>query len=293
MSVYTPERRAAMIAAHEGGLLQREIAERFGTSQARVAKCFKKWGVKTRRRGAIRRYTLREDFFEEIETEEQAYWLGFILADGSVYRHKVGNWVISIALAAKDQSHLQALASVMEFNGPVQQFEKVSEKTGRILRMVRIELHSKQLAENLITLGCVPNKTEHGFRCPPIAPRLRHHLYRGYFDGDGCLTKPSTPKFGKYWQPIQQGWNFSVVGHHRFLRDYQNWLVHHGCSRTAMYHKPPMSRVLYKGNQQIARICYLLYKNATVYLTRKYDRACRVQHEAATVVFAGPGSNRI
>jgi hypothetical protein len=31
------------------------------------------------------KYKINEDFFQEIDTEEKAYWLGFLYADGYIH----------------------------------------------------------------------------------------------------------------------------------------------------------------------------------------------------------------
>lgn len=43
------------------------------------------------KRGKVRKYSVNEIFFEVINTEEKAYWLGFIFADGCVLDRKLPN----------------------------------------------------------------------------------------------------------------------------------------------------------------------------------------------------------
>ena len=51
---------------------------------------------------------LDENFFEEINTEEKAYWLGFFYADGYlVYNKQYGIHGIGIELSSKDKNHLE------------------------------------------------------------------------------------------------------------------------------------------------------------------------------------------
>ncbi|UYZ23301.1 LAGLIDADG family homing endonuclease [Mesobacillus jeotgali] len=53
----------------------------------------------------IRKFLLDENFFGKITTEEKAYWLGFILADGSVSKENRRN-CITLSLSRKDKEHL-------------------------------------------------------------------------------------------------------------------------------------------------------------------------------------------
>lgn len=50
-------------------------------------------------------YPFNEDYFEEIDSEEKAYWLGFLMADGNVYKPKNGRQgLISISLQRGDEN---------------------------------------------------------------------------------------------------------------------------------------------------------------------------------------------
>jgi DNA-binding transcriptional regulator WhiA len=50
-------------------------------------------------------YTVNEAVFDTI-TEESAYWLGFLMADGSINTGKTGNPRIALTLAERDREHL-------------------------------------------------------------------------------------------------------------------------------------------------------------------------------------------
>jgi hypothetical protein len=268
MAVFTTERRAAITAAYLTGESQKDLAPRFGTSQARLSHKLREWGVATRRRGPERTYDLDEKFFDQINNEAKAYWLGFILADGCVRQTGVGNWILEIGLQSKDCGHLHQFAAAIEYDGPV----KPSSDNKH-----RIDLCSKQLCRDLIALGCVPDKTHAGFRCPKIRATLLHHLYRGYFDGDGCLTYARNQFSPRTGRRLKTNWQFSVVGHPRFIRDYQGWLIRQlDLPKTKIHYEPMMARILYCGNIQVGQICQLLYNSASVYLPRKRNCAERV-----------------
>ena len=66
----------------------------------RVSQSPKRWGIKTRSLSDSHKvYYLNENYFEKIDTEEKAYWLGFIYADGYITGDKLG---ISLAKCDKE-----------------------------------------------------------------------------------------------------------------------------------------------------------------------------------------------
>ena len=69
--------------------------------------------------GRPRLYTLNENFFETIDTEDKAYWLGFIYADGYITKSKTGQHNLGIKLSIKDLAHLQKFALDIKTNKPI------------------------------------------------------------------------------------------------------------------------------------------------------------------------------
>jgi hypothetical protein len=68
--------------------------------------------VKAHSRSA-RKYTLDEHYFEAIDTEEKAYWLGFIATDGWITKTGLG-----IGLNVKDRSHLELFSRCVKSDKP-------------------------------------------------------------------------------------------------------------------------------------------------------------------------------
>ena len=89
---------------------------------------------------------------------------------------------------------------------------------------------------------------------------------RGYFDGDGCIT------YG------QGQLRFSVIGTPEFLNDYEAYLLT-ALNRTTANKRlrrfdwtENTETINYSGNKQVNKIFNFLYKNATIYLERKYAK---------------------
>ena len=129
-----------------------------------------------------------EDIFEEINTEEKAYWLGFLYADGYVTHDN--RW--GVELGYEDYNHLQNLLNAFGYNGDL----KTRERNGVV--SCSFTINNKQMTSSLISNGVVPNKT-YCLKFPNVdivSQTLLSHFIRGFFDGDGCvyLTRNKRPR---------------------------------------------------------------------------------------------------
>ena len=70
----------------------RQIEKDYGVTRQSVAKFLEEKNIKTTKGNHYRLYTHQFDYFEIIDTEEKAYWLGFMFADGFImdYTNKYG-----------------------------------------------------------------------------------------------------------------------------------------------------------------------------------------------------------
>ena len=75
-------------------------------------------GEEVQPRRSKSRYSLNERYFDDIDTENKAYWLGFIAADGCVVTKK-GRRHLYIELSNKDRCHIEEFRKDIEFNGPI------------------------------------------------------------------------------------------------------------------------------------------------------------------------------
>lgn len=209
-----------------------------------------------------RKFPINENFFEIINTEEKAYMLGFLYADGCNHEehHK-----IEISLAKQDEDILIKFSKLL-LNGNIQLKEYKTHKEHR----VGLYLINQKLSDDLVKLGCAARKT-FTLKFPDLPEYLQHHFIRGYFDGDGmlviydrikpkCINKSTTAEFsivstkemldeiGKRFSDL--GVNYKINKRHKD-RDNNNFTL----------------RVF--GNQQIKKVCDYLYNNATLFLDRK------------------------
>jgi hypothetical protein len=136
-----------------------------------------------RKSGDGRKYDFNQGYFASIDTPEQAYWLGFLAADGFVIDTNRG---IGLGLGVKDVAHLELFRSTLDADDvPFSRATSGYEGSGEV-RTLR--LHSMRLARDASRYGIVPNKTTF---CKPwdAPPELAPHYWRGLIDGDGHVGK--------------------------------------------------------------------------------------------------------
>lgn len=196
------------------------------------------------------------NIFEKIDTEEKAYWLGFLFADGGI----VGNYVV-IALQGRDIEHLEKFKKFLGADtAKIYQYEREGRP------YCRISIGCKKMVEDLAKYGCVQKKSL--ILKPPIElvpEEFYYDFLRGYFDGDGCLS----------YSVENNRWQSNVIG----TNEMMTWVCQVLNLNTAPKHDENkygnhnVWTVHFNGRFNVARAWDKLERNgnAKVYLTRKYD----------------------
>jgi intein-encoded DNA endonuclease-like protein len=160
----------------------KKVAKSFGVSLRPIKRILKKNNVEL----TNRRYNLNHDYFEEIDTEEKAYWLGFLFADGCVRKTKSGSQ-LTLKLSVKDVNHLKKFKTDInsEHNVVYSQSNTISKKgTPSVSDNCLIRVNSNKLIDDLINQGCMPRKT-FTIDKPKINEKFYKDFIRGFYDGDG------------------------------------------------------------------------------------------------------------
>lgn len=167
-----------ILELYNKGLNIAQIAEELGCTSSNIWHRLKRKGVKIQRDYSKQRYSrlnrmsVDEDFFEYIDSEAKAYFLGLMYSDGSVSSNQ-------FYIKLKDEDILQLFKKALKSEAPIRRIEK--PWSAYIL-----QISCKRLCQHLIRHGCVPNKTK-VIQVPELRPDLYRHFIRGFFDGDGCL----------------------------------------------------------------------------------------------------------
>lgn len=232
-----------------------KIRKKYSIGRKRIIKLLKENNVVDHQN---HKYDFDRRIFENIDTEKKAYWLGFIYADGCVSKSK-DNRInhLGIKLSSKDINHLYKFKS--DFNLPHEIKLRKENGFGGGFESAMIRLTSKELVNDLIKIGCVPNKT-FIIQFPQINENLYSHFMRGYFDGDGTISKSNNNK------------QIAVLGNYDFLLRYQEILIKNcQISKTKIRKKNKIYSLSYGGNLNIQKIGQFLYHKHTICLNRKRE----------------------
>lgn len=210
----------------------------------------------------MRTYTYNTDFFKQIDTEEKAYWLGFIAADG--YLNKRGN-TLGICLDISDKQHLEKFKTSISYTGQVFTRSSQYSKEHRVTEKAVIEIYSRELSTDVGKFGLDYQKSKTLSTLTGIPKELMHHFIRGVFDGDGCFFHQK-PK--KETHNIRPG--ITIVGTHNFLTFLSDYLPDVPKSLQLDNRTGGTYTFYLCSTKRYLRFTEYIYKEATVYLDRKF-----------------------
>lgn len=210
-----------------------------------------------------RKYELDELFFENIDTEEKAYWFGFMCADGYVSEKKS---TMEVTLQERDIYHLEKFKNSLRSNYKLTRHKKVLN--GKEFIGYRLTFSSEKMKKDLVDKGCTIRKSlTLKFPTSDVVPKeLVRHFIRGYFDADGCIYKNSNRNIS---------YTVELTGTIEFLERYVKEIKLH---KNKLHH-PHEDRIgvnFYKSSyagQYALHILKYMYDGATVFLDRKYELA--------------------
>lgn len=213
---------------------------------------------KQKTEGGSVKYHYDRTRFHTIETEEDAYWLGFITADGCIIE---GKW-LQIQLAAKDKNHLIKFCNYMGLTDAEIQDIIKDGFGGAYTRdnpINNVKICSKEIINNLENKGIVPQKS--GKEKPYICSNKNLELayIRGLIDGDGYIGETQS--------------RLGIVGSYNICEYIQNYITNNikDISNNHIHKHGTIYKLEINGKNQSKIILDALYKNATIYLDRKYE----------------------
>lgn len=214
---------------------------------------------------------LDHNFFETIDTEEKAYFLGFIMADGSIQKVKKSkngfSYVISIEIKVSDKYILEKFKNAIRSNLEVKEFKSERSQDGwKPKHNAYFRVFSQKMFMDLNKLEVHPNKTFVADKLPKLSKEMMRHYIRGFFDGDGTVY---VSKSYREPRPI-----FGFYGTYSFITNFRDFLEQEINLKHRKVHEKKtqnVSMVTYSTIDDIINFYDYIYRDSTIYLHRKKD----------------------
>lgn len=242
------------------------VSEKFNIPICAVRKILKDCPIYSKVR--IFNPNLNESYFENIDTEAKAYFLGLIISDGNVFnpnnitKGKGSMWT-SITLDSND-------SYILEYFRKEVGLSSVVASDGRGASYVAVR--SNKMAKDLEQYHIVPRKsfiTQFPFNVPKSMYR---HVVRGIFDGDGSINARQ--------RVFKDGRNrfmhkMSFCGSHRLMEELSSLIQEFTNMKTKAkvydYKKRILSEFGFGSMENMKKFGTWIYKDSTIYLKRKRE----------------------
>lgn len=221
-------------------------------------------------------YTCDYHYFDEIDTEEKAYWLGFLTADGWINKNEKNNaGVTGIELQYGDINHLKKLNKSIKGNYQITDRWKTcpisTKDKEKKHHLCCIRIFSLTMYNSLVNKGFTKDKS-YDYHIPYLREDLIKHYIRGYFDGDGCLCF-TNKSFNINFTTASQMLNDDVANilkSENFNFSESNYISDFG---TIMY------RLDICRQQDKINFLDWIYQDCNIYLDRKYKKYLKVKNK--------------
>lgn len=247
-----------------------KIGKRYNVGHKVILRVLHEMNIDVDQKKFVRKYNLDESYFDNIDTPNKAYIVGFFHSDGSNNPNKS---TVSISLQEEDKNILELIRNEIKSEKPLEflDYSKKHDFGYSYKNQYRLCIFSKHICEELNNKGITPNKSlTIGF--PNwLNKELIPHYIRGVYDGDGSIyrayrnvnnlpitvTITATESFCKSLQKIcKEELNISA--------GIYDASCHNGITKVFVL----------SGRNIAKKFLDWIYQDAELYLQRKYDRYC-------------------
>lgn len=237
-----------------------KIAKKFNCSPSTINNFLKKCGIETSKTpNSYRKYKLNENYFEKIDTEEKAYFLGLIYSDGCLYKN-----ILSVSLV-KDDSHI--LERFLFFLESESKLYDIPPRKKTHQPQKKLMISNSKLREDLILLG-VTEKKSLNLKFPTedqVPKKFLNHFIRGVFDGDGSIFSYDRKINNKTYTEI----GLSIISSNEFIIGLKDTV---GYGNVYVTNNGKNSFISFKKKNEIENMVDYLYDNSTIFLKRKREK---------------------
>ena len=259
--IFTNDDKDKICDLYLSGFSTVQIGKVFNCGNKAIARVLEQYGI-DRTGVGLRKYSLNEHYFDEIDTSNKAYILGFLYADGNNSESKC---TISMSLQEEDKDILEAIRKEINSEKPLEFLDYSNKHDGgyNYKNQYRLLMFSKYMCNTLKEKGMTPNKSLI-LKWPTfLKDDLYLHFLRGYIDGDG------------YIQPHKYEHCVSILSTYDFCssaKDYIESKLDVQCRLDdAPCHNGVTTYLFIRYKEQVKKFLDWIYRDADLKLERKYN----------------------
>lgn len=245
----------------------KELCDKFNLCNVTIIKILNKYNIKRYNRTKLFSPQLDEHYFENIDNEEKAYFLGLIVSDGCIYSQNIRSSMVTITLQGCDKYILERFIKCIKSNKHI-----TSDGRG----CFEIQILSDIMVNDLRKYGLFENKSLHTIFPKNLPKDLYCHFIRGLIDGDGSISFYNRQNRCCHVKAIR-----FCQGNKKFVEDFIKFLHDNiGTKIINVYQeKENLWSCAYRANSDMILLINYLYKDATIYLTRKKEKCDLIYKE--------------
>lgn len=256
------------------GFAVSEISKKLNRPMNSVSSVIKALNLKVKKN--LNENKINYSYFDNIDSDDKAYFLGFIIADGSISSSKRSNGRFSINIQEEDSYILESLKSYIESPNKIYIKPSKSNSNGVKFRKPQALFRwtSKPMKEVLETkYNIKSNKTYNfDFRFPfeLIPEQFYGSLIRGFIDGDGNFEShkgtfnPSIIGTSKIW--------LTQIGDIINLNTGLVYKIYSKKGKTCTYYTLRWSAENKDKPNKIKKLYDFLYNDAIIFMKRKHEK---------------------
>lgn len=211
---------------------------------------------------AKRKYTINHNYFDNINTESKAYWLGWMYSDG--YNNE-NRGELELCVQSQDKYILEKFSIAINSNRPIS-YKKNADA-------FRVGLNSRHMSQQLAKLGCVQRKSLIlKFPTKEQVPfYLLRHFIRGYYDGNGSCSiyKNAYSRTCSAMIISTKDFCLSITD---ILKIELPFLKYYIRKNPSSAEGKPTTLLCFHQRTQVLPFLNWIYKDAYIYLPRKYKK---------------------
>lgn len=255
-----------------------QASEQLNVNYNTLRRNFKKYNLVIKRNQSnSKKYFFNQHYFDTIDDEHKAYWLGFLLTDGYISRaRKHSSQKVGISIHSKDKEILEVLNKDLESNVRICEYVSNNSYTS-YSPYARVSYAGDYMADKLKEYGMSSDKTYH-LEVPRIRDDLIRHMIRGMFDGDGSAYLSKTNKHINEYNIT----SFQFTG----LRNVLEFIMEELLKNKVILKRHVISQSTHSritcdfkvtNKYSSSKFYHYLYDDATIYLKRKKDKFINIQ----------------